>query len=171
MRKSVLALLGLVVALGMLDAAPASAQFYLPMLDITYLENNTDSPIFSDRRISIYRSGDLVLQSTGSGERCAETTLAIGTGSEKDMRRLRRALTIGQVGVQEDCGLGTGFGTNLQYQLRWHNGAGRENSFRFGSYYRTGCPAGVARIRDAVDAYVSSVLSDPKTKIIRRSLC
>src|SRR5215207_4475358 len=35
MRKSVLALIGLFAALGVLDAATASAQDYLPLLDIT----------------------------------------------------------------------------------------------------------------------------------------
>ena len=158
-------------ALVALLTAPAVLAQERPLLDVTSSEFNTDGPPSSFQRITVLQGGTLMLQVRSNNGRCVFTRLATGTGSEVALRRLNRALRTGQVGSQTNCGLGFQFGTNLEYELAWQNTNGRSNRFKFGTYYRTNCPAGVARIKDAVDAFVTAVLRDPETQVLENNRC
>jgi hypothetical protein len=170
MQRSLLAagaLAGLLAA----PAVPAQELDLRPLLDVMSSETNTDGPPTSLQRFTIYHGGTLMFQSRSSDGRCVLTKLAAGVGSQVDLRRLNRALRAGQVSSLKDCGLGFQFGTNLEYRLEWQSAEGRANRFKFGTYYRTSCPAGVPQIKNAVDAFVAAVLRDPKTEVLQRNRC
>jgi hypothetical protein len=156
-----------------LRAQPAAVADLRPLLTITASQTSTDSPdFFTAERFTIYQGGTLQYQAMRRAiPSCVDTTLALGTGSAGDQRILKRALRTGQVGIQRDCGLGQGFGINLEYQLEWRTPDGRVNRFEFGSFYQSGCPAGVAVIKDAIDAYVRAVFNARGTKIVRSAPC
>lgn len=158
-------------ALAGLLVAPAVLSQERPLLDIMSSEFNTDGPPSSLQRITILQGGTLMYQVRSTDGRCVFTRLATGTGSEVALRRLNRALRTGQVGSQTNCGLGFQFGTNLEYELGWQNTNGQSNRFKFGTYYRTNCPAGVPRIKAAVDAFVAAVLRDPETEVLENNRC
>ncbi len=160
------------VAPAALGAAPIIQPDLRPFLDIQVKTAGTDSPTFGDERLTIYQSGALVYQTRSGVEGgCVLTTLALGPGSASQLRAVRRALRSGDVANQQDCGLGLGFGTNLDYQLAWQGLDGRKNDFKFGTFYQSGCPSGVALIKDAVEDYLSAILSDPATTVIRSNPC
>lgn len=155
-------------------AASATAQSQpdlRPLLEIHAKTLNTDSPDFSDARITIYQGGTLVYQGRRGLDQnhqvCDHTTVALGTATPAALQSLKQALQNGRVGIQQTCGLGLGFGTNLEYELEWKSTTGRTNHFEFGTYYTSSCPAGVAIIKDAVDRFVTAVLADPRTRVIR----
>jgi hypothetical protein len=169
-RSMTIVAFGLAVP-AVLDAAPLAQPDLRPLLVIQFKTAGTDSPTFSDDRITIYRGGALLFQAEAGNPACTITTLALGPGLESALAALSRALRIGQVGIQRDCGLGLGFGTNLEYQLEWRGKGERVNRFKFGTFYQSSCPAGVALIKDAVDAYLVAVMNDPRTKVIRSNPC
>lgn len=159
-------------------AAPAAAQpqpDLRPLLEIHTSTLTTDSFNFSDARITIYQGGTLVYQARGgpdiNNQTCVNTTVALGTATPAVLRDLKQALQSGRVGIQRTCGLGTGFGTNLEYELEWTSPTRRMNRFEFGTFYRNDCPAGVATIKDAVDRFVTAVLNDPRTRVLRSTPC
>lgn len=169
-------LLAVILALGLVapatpEAGPLAQPDLRPLLVIQAKTFGTDSPTFSDDRITIYKGGTLLFQAEAGDPACTLTTLALGTGASDILATLNRALRIGQVGIQQDCGLGFGFGTILDYQLEWRGKGERVNRFKFGSLYQSGCPSGVALIKDAVDDYILAVMNDPRTKVIRGQPC
>lgn len=155
-------------------AAPAAAQSQpdlRPLLEIHTSTLSTDSFNFSDARITVYQGGTLVYQARGgpdiNNQTCVNTIVALGTSTPTALQNLQQALRNGQVGIQRTCGLGTGFGTNLEYELEWTSPTRRVNRFEFGTFYRTNCPAGVAVIKDAVDRFVTAVLNDRRSRVLR----
>jgi hypothetical protein len=174
MLKSIAGATILLLCLGLPGAhgAPIAQPDLRPFLEIHARTEGTDSPTFTDERISIYQSGALVYQARGGVEGgCIVTTLALGPGSASALRPLRRALRTANVAALQDCGLGFGFGTNLEYQLDWQGLDGRTNDFKFGTFFQSGCPSGVALIKDAVEDYVAAILQDPETKKITSNPC
>ena len=169
MPRPLLALLFLLAAPAL--AVAQSQPDLRPLLEVHAKTLNTDSPDFSDARITIYQGGTLVYQGTKGLDQnhqvCVNTTVALGTATPAALQSLKQALQNGRVGSQRTCGLGLGFGTNLEYELEWTSPTSRVNRFEFGTYYQSGCPAGVATIKDAVDRFVTAVLNDPRTRIIR----
>jgi len=163
------------VALGataVLGAAPPPPPDLRPLLEIQTHTFSTDSAEFADQEITIYQGGTLQYKATsGPVPTCVNTTLALGTGAPAAFAPLKQALRVGQVGIQKDCGKGFEFGTNLEYRLEWRSTTGRVNRFEFGTLYKSGCPAGVAVIKKAIDDYVAAVLSAPGTKVIRSAPC
>ena len=156
---------------GALAVEPPQQPDLRPFLDIQVHSFSTESLSFLDERTTIYQSGALVYQArNGFEEECAHTTLALGPGSAAALRPIRRALRSGDVANQQDCGLGSDFGFYL-YQLAWEGLDGRTNDFQFGALYPSGCPAGVALVKEAVEAYLRAVLSDPATKVISNDPC
>jgi hypothetical protein len=161
----------LLLAVPTLTLAQTTQPDLRPLLEIHASTLSTDSFNFSDQRITIYQGGALVYQARSgpdqTNQTCVNTTLALGTSTPEALRNLNQALRNGQVGTQRTCGLGTGFGTNLEYELEWTSPTRRMNRFEFGTFYRSGCPAGVAVIKDAVDRFVTAVLNDRRTRVIR----
>jgi hypothetical protein len=170
-----LLVLSLLIATLAVPAAAQSQPDLRPLLEIHTSTLTTDSFNFSDARITIYQGGTLVYQARGgpdvNAQTCVNTTVALGTATPAALQNLKQALRNGQVGTQRTCGLGTGFGTNLEYELEWTSPTRRMNRFEFGTFYQSGCPAGVAIIKNAVDRFVRVVLNDPRTRIIRSTPC
>jgi hypothetical protein len=163
--------LALLLAVPTIAAAQTTQSDLRPLLEIHASTLSTDSFNFSDQRITIYQGGALVYQARSgpdqTNQTCVNATLALGTGSAAALRDLNQALRNGQVGIQRTCGQGSGFGTNLEYELEWTSPTRRMNRFEFGTFYRNDCPAGVAILKDAVDRFVTAVLNDPRTRVIR----
>ena len=139
-----------------------------PLLEIHASTFSTDSSLFGDERITIYQGGTLVYQARSSPDgTCVTTTLALGTATPAALQNLNQALRNGQVGIQRTCALGIEFGINLEYELEWKSNAGRTNHFEFGTAYQRNCPTGVGIIKSGVDRFVTAVVNDPRTKVIR----
>lgn len=165
-------LLALFLSLAAPALAVAQSQPDLrPLLEIHVSTLTTDSFNFSDARITIYQGGTLVYQGRSgpdvNDQTCVNTTVALGTATPAALQNLKQALQNGRVGTQRTCGLGTTFGINLEYEIEWTSPTRRTNHFEFGSFYASGCPAGVATIKDAVDRFLTAVVNDPRTRVIR----
>lgn len=164
-------ILSLLAATAQAAAGPIAQPDLRPLLEIQGSSTGTDSPLSGDERITIYQGGALLYQAKVDDGTCLLTTLALGPGSANSLKGLRRALRTGQVAIQRDCGLGLGFGTNIEYQVAWQGLDRRVNRFKFGTFYQSNCPSGVALIKKAYEDYVSAVLSDPGSKVLRSNPC
>lgn len=167
--RTSLALL-LLLAVPMIAAAQPQPDLR-PLLEIHASTLSTDSFNFTDSRITIYQGGTLVFQGKNGpdvhNQTCVNTILALGTATPAARQNLKQALENGRVGTQRTCGQGLGLGINLEYELEWKSTTGRTNRFEFGTFYPNGCPAGVTIIKDAVDRFVTAVLNDRSTRVIR----
>jgi hypothetical protein len=164
-------LLVLLLAVPMLAMAQTTQSDLRPLLEIHVSTLTTDSFNFSDARITIYQGGTLVYQGRSgpdiNDQTCVSTTVALGTATPAALKNLKQSLQNGRVGTQRTCGLGTGFGLNVEYEVEWTSPTRRTNHFEFGTFYPNGCPTGVVIIKDAVDRFLTAVVNDPRTKVIR----
>ncbi len=159
------------LAPAMLTAAPLAQPDLRILLDIHGNTTGTDGPPSGTERIALYQGGAVLYEAKVFTGDCDITTLALGPGLPSALKAVRRALRTGQVSAQKDCGLGFQFGTNIEYQVSWRGLDARTNTFKFGTYYQSNCPSGVALIKKAYEDYASAVLSDPQTKVIRSNSC